>query len=278
MKIALISVLLILLLACTPADEKPTQATSSKIVASSLQSIIKDAGVVGAILIYDLSEDTYYSNDFDRSATGQLPASTFKIPNTIVGLETGAIESETTIFKWDGAPKRFKSWEQDLVLRDAFHYSCVPCYQSVARQVGTKQMNAHLSKLSFGDMDVTKSNLDMFWLIGKSKITPFEQIQFLVKFYKRTLPISDRTHSIVKDMLVIEQGDKHILSGKTGWSVNGDINNGWFVGYLEKNGSAYFFATNIEPSANFDMRDFSAARKQITSDGLMSLNIIETKQ
>lgn len=255
------------------AAQYDSEKKQNRITSPTLQSIIDGAGVVGAILIYDLSQNTYYSNDFDWAKTGQLPASTFKIPNTIIGLETGVIKNEKSIFEWDGKPKNFKIWEQDLILADAFHYSCVPCYQGVARQVGTEQMNAYLSKLSFGTMDVDDSNLDTFWLTGTSRINQFEQVAFLLSFYNKALPISDRTHDIVSKMMVIEKADAFQISGKTGWSVNGDINNGWFVGYLIKNGKPYFFASNIEPTVNFDMRGFSSIRKQITFDALRALEI-----
>lgn len=255
------------------ATQNASEKKQNRISSPTLQSIFDNAGVVGAILIYDLSKNTYYSNDFDWAKTGQLPASTFKIPNTIIGLETGVIKDETSIFEWDGKPKRFKNWEQDLTLEDAFHYSCVPCYQRVARQVGTEQMNALLSKLSFGTMNFNDSNLDTFWLMGESRINQFEQVAFLLNLYNRALPISNRTHDIVNRMMVIEKADTYQISGKTGWSVDGDINNGWFVGYLIKNGKPYFFANNIEPTVNFDMRGFSSIRKQITFDALRALEI-----
>ena len=72
--------------------------------------------------------------------TGHLPASTFKIPNSIIALETGLIEDDSTLIKWDGDERRLPAWEQDLVFRDAFHYSCVPCYQEIARKIGEKRM------------------------------------------------------------------------------------------------------------------------------------------
>ena len=274
MKNALSLSLIIALVASSSLAEQKIPSKQTKITSNALRVIINEANVLGAILIYDLSQDIYYSNDFEWSAMGQLPASTFKIPNTIIGLETGVIKDETTVFEWDGTSKRFKSWEQDMVLQDAFHNSCVPCYRQVARQIGTKQMNAHLRELGFGKMDVSDSSLDMFWLMGESTISPFEQLHFLVNFYNKALPISDRTHAIVKNMMVMEQTATHQISGKTGWSVNGDINNGWFVGYLVKDGNAYFFASNIEPSASFDIRNFSFIRTQITYDALRALDML----
>lgn len=93
-----------------------------------------------------------------------LPASTFKITNSIIALETGVVENDSTLLKWNGEKRRFKNWEQDLILRDAFHFSCVPCYQEIARKVGENKMNKFLKKLDYGNMKVDSSNLDLFWL------------------------------------------------------------------------------------------------------------------
>ncbi len=117
-------------------DQNEKSGVNNYIVKPEFESLIDSADVVGAILLYDHQKNIYYSNDFDWANKGKLPASTFKIANTIIGLETGVIESDSVIFKWDGRPKGNKNWEQDLILRDAFHFSCVPCYQDVAREVG----------------------------------------------------------------------------------------------------------------------------------------------
>jgi len=55
-----------------------------------------------------------------------MPASTFKIVNSIIALETGVVENDSTMFKWNGEKRRLPIWEQDLTFRDAFHFSCVP--------------------------------------------------------------------------------------------------------------------------------------------------------
>ena len=108
----------------TPIPEKQTPARITK---PEFQSILDSADIQGAILIFDSEANEYYSNDFTWSEKGQLPASTFKIPNSMIALETGVVKNDSTLFKWDGAQRAFKIWEQDLLFRDAFKYSCVPC-------------------------------------------------------------------------------------------------------------------------------------------------------
>jgi len=97
-----------------------------EIFREDFKRILDSTGLVGSILIFDKNKNSYYSNDFKRSETGYLPASTFKIVNSIIALETGVVEDDSTKFKWDGKKRFLPQWEQDLILKDAFHFSCVP--------------------------------------------------------------------------------------------------------------------------------------------------------
>lgn len=249
--------------------------TEREIVIPEFQTIIDSANVVGSILIYDSEGDKFYSNDFNWAKNGKLPASTFKIPNSIIALETGTVENDSTLFKWNGEKRRLRDWEQDLIFRDAFHFSCVPCYQEIARKIGVENMTEYLNKLVYGDMKVDSANIDLFWLEGDSRISQFQQIDFLKRFYQSELPISERSETIMKRMIVIEENDNYRLSGKTGWSIRNGNNNGWFVGYLETRNKTYFFATNVEPEQQFDMDMFPMIRKDLTFKAFEHLGIIK---
>lgn len=253
---------------------KEKNKLSKEILVPEFQSIINAANLEGAILIYDLKKDTYYSNDFKRIKKGNLPASTFKIPNSIIALETGVVENDSTLFKWKGVARRMKIWEQDLTFKEAFHVSCVPCYQDIARKIGSKRMNRYLNKLGYREMEVDATSIDMFWLEGSSKINQLQQIAFLKRFYQSELPISKETEVIMKRLMVIEETDTYKISGKTGWSIRNENSNGWFVGYVELEKGTYFFATNITPKQQFNMRIFPMIRKEITYKALMQMNII----
>lgn len=235
------------------------------------QAILDSSQVTGAILVFDPAEKTFYSNDFEWCETGHLPASTFKIPNSIIALETGVMKSDSTMIKWDGEKRRLAEWERDLSLREAFHISCVPCYQEIARAIGVERMNDYLIRFDYGHMIVDPASIDRFWLEGESKISQYEQIDFLYRFYSSGLPISKRTESIMKKLMVIEESDTLRLSGKTGWSIRNGNNNGWFVGYAEKGEKVLFFATNINPNAGFNMDMFPLIRKEITLKALKTM-------
>ena len=279
MKVIYIIPILIGLFSCTgkktESDKKEIKVVEREIIVPQFEKIIDSANVEGAILIYDLKNDKYYSNDFNWAKKRNLPASTFKITNSIIALETGVVENDSTLLKWNGEKRRFKNWEQDLILRDAFHFSCVPCYQEIARKVGENKMNKFLKKLDYGNMKVDSSNLDLFWLEGESSITQFQQINFLKRLYQSELPISERTEMIMKRMIVIEDTDDYKLSGKTGWSIRNGNNNGWFVGYVETQSKIYFFATNVEPKQQFDMSMFPMIRKDVTFKAFEQMKIIK---
>ncbi|AFC23098.1 class D beta-lactamase [Saprospira grandis] len=258
--------ILILALSCTNSQPKKQIeiAGPKEEIKTEFHPILDSANVRGAILIYELQTNTYYSNEYHWAQSGRLPASTFKIPHSIIGLETALLKDDSTIFYWDQKPRTFASWEQDLSLKKAFHYSCVPCYQELARKIGAKRMKKHLAKLNFGEMQVDSSNIDLFWLEGNSKISQFDQIDFLKRFYQDQLPIRARTKEIMSRMMIITQEEDYILRGKTGWASRDGDHNGWFVGYLESKDKTYFFATNIVPKEGLELDKFTAARKEVT--------------
>jgi len=167
------------------------------------------------------------------------------------------------------------AWEQDLTFADAFRVSCVPCFQDIARKIGPVRMNGYLEKLNYGTMKVDSSNIDAFWLEGDARISMNQQLDFIARFYKGELPILTRTRDIVKRMMVIDDNGKYIFSGKTGWSIRNGNNNGWFVGYLETQGSVYFIVTNIEPLEAFDMDLFPKIRTQVSLLSFKALKFIE---
>ena len=239
----------------------------------SFQELLDSSLLEGAILITNAKADTFWTNDFAQSQKTGLPASTYKIPNSIIALETGVVEDENTFFKWDGEKRRMAMWEKDMIFREAFHISCVPCYQQIARQIGVERMNTHLQKFNYGQMDVNEENIDLFWLEGESRISARQQIDFLKKFYEGSLPVSTRTTAIMKRLMVIEENEQYRLSGKTGWAIRDGSDIGWFVGYVEVKGRVYYFATRVVPKAGFDMDGFASARRAVTRAALRRLKI-----
>lgn len=230
--------------------------------------------VKGTFLLYDLKKEEWTVYNPKRAKKGYLPASTFKIFNTLVGLETGVVDTGMLI-RWDGVRRWNADWNRDMKLKTAFQLSCVPCYQQIARKVGADRMKEWLQKTQYGNMDVQASNIDTFWLTGKSRISPFEQVDFLKRIYKADLPFAKSTVEQLQNIMIAERKDDYVLRAKTGWTTQGKLNIGWYVGYVEKSDNVYFFALNMEKKVSKrGSGNFGPARRGITEKILKEIGIM----
>lgn len=230
------------------------------------QARLDSAHLSGLIFVTD--GQRIWTQDTAALRRGYLPASTFKIPHSLIALETGVVASDTSLFPWDGQPRQMAAWEADLPFREAFQRSCVPCYQEVARRIGLARMQQWLDTLAYGHMVVDSSSLDRFWLTGPSRISPQEQVDFLQRLYAETLPLSARTFRLMRQIMAIDTTGERVLYGKTGWAIRPDGQHGWFVGYETAPAGVRFFATLVEPGPDFDMARLAALRIDLTRQAL----------
>ena len=49
-----------------------------------------------------------------------LPASTYKVVNSLIALHTGKIFSDTVVIPWDGITRRIPDWNKDMNMQEAF--------------------------------------------------------------------------------------------------------------------------------------------------------------
>lgn len=238
---------------------------SQSVSEKNFKKYFDEFGIKGSFLLYDLTKNTYVAYDAERCKKGFLPASTFKIPNSIIGLETGVIPDENFMIKWDGVKREVEAWNKDHTMASAMQVSCLPYYQELARRVGYERMQVMLKKLNYGKMDVKPGNVDEFWVAGDSKITQFEQIDFLKRLYQNKLPVSERSMSIVKRLFILDEKPTYTFRGKTGWTQYNNTNVGWLVGWLEQDGKVYFFATNVEAPMPTPSK-WVASRRAITEE------------
>jgi beta-lactamase class D len=236
-------------------------------------SYFQAANVEGCFLLYDLERDEYLCYNRRRADTGFLPASTYKILNSLIALETGAVRDENEVLKWDGIERMVRAWNQDQNMKDAIKNSTVWFYQEMARRIGQARMQRYVNEAHFGNRNIG-GGIDHFWLDGSLRITAKEQIDLLVKLYRSQLPFSPRSMGIVKEILINEKTDDYVLRAKTGWAGLGDNSKpqiGWWVGYVEREGKAYFFAMNIDIKKDGD----AASRMTITKNILREMKIIQ---
>ena len=144
----------------------------------------------------------------------------------------------------------------------------------MARRVGKEKFKKYLKEFNYGNQNLSGKD-DYFWLDNTLTISPVEQINFLTGLYEEKYPLSKRTYSIVKEIMINEKNDSYVLRAKTGYSDVNTLDIGWFVGYVETKDNVYFFATRLwqdEPNKN---KDFLALRKIITLDVLKELKFIK---
>ena len=238
-----------------------------------LKNIFDKFNVEGSILIYNQQENLYSGYNLERCNVAFCPASTFKIPNTLIALECEIATTET-IFEWDGGKKAFPIWEKDMMIEEAFKTSAVPVYQEIARRIGVEKMKHYTQLFNYGILDINAENIDKFWLEGNSAITQYQQIYFLRKLYNLALPVREKSMRQVKEMMRYEVSDNYTISGKTGWAIRQKENITWFVGYVETTDSVCFFATNIASNENTDIKTFGQVRIELTKEVLKKLEII----
>lgn len=227
-------------------------------------------GYSGAFVLYDVNNKYYIRHNEEQCNKRLSPCSTFKIPNSMIALETGVATDENFTLKWDGVKRWRDSWNQDHTLKSAIANSVVWYYQEIARRIGEEKMKFYIEKMNYGNMDIS-GGIDKFWLVSSLLISPNEQEEFIYKLYKNELPFSERTFKITKDIMTLEKTDAYTLRGKTGSSGNEDGTSfGWFVGYIEHSNNAYIFATNI--IAPKDANGIKA--KEITYEILKSLKLM----
>ena len=209
---------------------------------------------------YDNNKETANYFNKERCSQRMTPASTFKIFNSLVALETGVAQDEQLLIKWDGQKREFDNWNQDLTMTQAFKYSAVPYYQELARRIGLTEMKKYIDTVQYGNRNISGA-LDQFWLNDSLQISPDEQVGLMKRLYHDELPFSARSQRIVKGMMLQEEVPDYKLYYKTGWGV--DRHNKrilWVVGFAEKINRLtnpktkqvqpiphpYFFALNYE--------------------------------
>ena len=187
-----------------------------------------------------------------------LPASTFKIVNSLIGLQTGVISSEKMVIPWDHVVRSNPDWNKDLTMEEAFKVSAVPYYQEVARRIGKDTMQRWLDSLGYAakyGRAVIKNDIDSFWLDNNIKITADEQLGLVKRLYFDQLPFQKRVQTIVKNVMLQEDNSNYSLSYKTGWgSRENGSSIGWVVGWIEENRHPYFFVLQLEGPQDMDMK------------------------
>lgn len=235
--------------------------------------------VEGSVVIFDNNKRKWFVSDTLSISRENLPASTFKIINLLIALETKTIKDENEIVKWVGKTDTVKygyrpSIYHDMTVKEAFEVSAGWVFVELAKKIGKDNYKKYLSLCKYGNLNLSQKD-DDFWNFGAFEISPVNQVEFLRKFYEEKLPFSKRNIEIVKKVMITEQTENYTLRSKTGWTRDNGINIGWWVGYIENKNGVYFFATRLLQDRKQKSSDFGNCRKEITKSAFKILKIVE---
>ena len=248
------------------------QSVPQTIAREDLKKFYDTYKVQGSFIVYDQKKNRYTVYNKEETSTAYTPASTFKIFNSLVSLETKVVKDQHVVFKWDGKERPVKAWNHDTDMKDAFKNSTVWYYQELAKRVGENQMKTWLDKAKYGNADIT-GGIDGFWLWGKLRITPNEQIDFLRRLHDDQLPFSKRSMDIVKDIMIVKDTLGTVVRAKPGSGKQDNQYVGWYVGYITTKDNVYYFSNCIQSTEKRE--DFGEARFEIVSDILDELKILK---
>ncbi len=205
-------------------------------------------------------------------STRLSPASTYKIPHALIGLETGAI-TETTVEKWDGVrhPDQPK-WNLDHTVFSAMKPSVLWFFQRMAPRIGAERAQEWLRRFSYGNAD-TSGPITQYWVNGRLRISPDEQLSFLTKFYGGTLPVKKDYVDRLQEAMLQAPGTVENARGVTGinatWRPGIELNSktgattiesgesvSWLVGQLTVDDRRVAFASAVwRPKGRVDSLD-----------------------
>lgn len=233
------------------------------------------AGGTGTLVLIDCASDTILMFYPEMASEKLPPCSTFKIWNTLIGLEEGVLSAPEEIFyHWDGETRFIPEWNRDLTLKEAFQASCVPAFQNLARKIGPQQMQFWIDRMGYGDRDLS-AGIDVFWLPAPGRktllISPEEQAKLICRLISGKLPFSGKSQSVLKKLMTLQKTERGILYGKTGsgTQIAGKFDLGWFVGYVESHGKTYAFACAIQGDGMTGKKARALVETILTKQGLL---------
>lgn len=200
----------------------------------------------GSFVLYDGANGSWKIYNKGYATTRIAPISTFKIYSALFALEEGIISPGQSLLPWDGQRYGRSLWNSPQTLESAMQNSVTWYFQEIDQQSGLPAIREYVRKIGYGNQSVS-GDISSYWGGSSLKISPVEQVEMLQKFYKNEFHFSPENIEAVKHAICLYSDGTSALYGKTGTAeVDGKNTSGWFIGYLEKDGDTYFFATNVQ--------------------------------
>lgn len=272
-----------LFISCISSKKKASKSVlglnDTVVVHQEFKKYFDSCSVTGSIAIYDNVKQKWILSDTIDTNVQTLPASTFKIINLLIALETKTISDENEIMKWVKTTDTIKYGYRpeiyhDMSIKEAFEVSAGWVFVELAKKIGKENYKKYLTLANYGNINLSQKDAD-FWNFGAFGISPINQVEFLKKLYSGKLPFSKRNIEIVKQVMLSEQNEQYSIHSKTGWTRENGFNIGWWVGYIKNKKGTYFFATRLLQNRNNNRANFGNCRKEITKSIFKELAIVD---
>lgn len=261
----------------------PALALAADSERPDLARLIAERGYVGCF-VAQTPGGTIRVNP-QRAAQGFRPASTYKVLNAAVALESGVAPDVDFSLPWDGVAREVPAWNQDLTLEQAFRVSAVWYFMEIGRRNGRERLGAAMRAVGYGNADASGS--DKFWLDGPLRISADEQVRWLDRLARGDVPFSTRTRELLRKIMLTDQGEdadgQWRLYAKTGLAFHdgsaADRPIAWLVGWVERGGINYPFALNLgdAQATSQPSQGLPAARMELAREMLARLGILPRK-
>lgn len=221
----------------------------------------------------DLATGERYAYDREKIDERRPPFSSFKLPHTLIALETGVATDLAHPIVYSAAhrpPESYwpEDWKQDQTLESAFRRSAAWYYQDLALAIGAEAYRGYLGHFGYGSVQVAEGS-DSFWLDGSLTVSVREQAEFLRRLLISQLEVSPRSIELLSRVSVARAFGDLVLHGKTGAGpvkpgrFEGPFE-GWYVGWLERPGrKPVVFATYVEAPSFASLKDFRQQASEV---------------
>ncbi|MDX2083237.1 MAG: class D beta-lactamase [Rickettsiales bacterium] len=204
--------------------------------------------------------------------TRHTPCSTFKIAISLMGYDQEFLVDETHP-EFPFKPEYIhysEMWKRSQNPTTWMKYSVVWYSQIITQKLGKEKFSAYVKKFNYGNQNVfgdegKNNGLTESWLDSSLKISPEEQVQFLQKLLDDKLSVSAKAQQMTRNILFVEElPHDWKLYGKTGSCGSSDDKkqNGWFVGWVQKEKHKIIFANYLEDEEITDYSGGKIAKEQ----------------
>ena len=200
----------------------------------------------GCFVLYDQKNDQWNVYQEEEARQRISPASTYKIYDALLALESGTITPQKNQLPWNGKSYPFQEWEQDQTLDSAIQNSVNWYFQELDASLNRSDIQAFLNRIDYGNQRIG-DDLETYWLDESLKISAVEQVELLIRLEQNQFGFDEDNVRAVKKSLLLSSDSSGSLYGKTG-TVRTDQGSasGWFIGYMKYAGNTYYFAANVK--------------------------------